>query len=251
MGGVEIAIHICGPAAAPGQLALGIKHQEPAVMLVTGFAMQHVAEGSFAHHAQEGEHALKVADVLQHHAGDAGLFRGVHQVPALAQGDRRRHFDARILAGAHGGDSHPAMPIPRRGNDHRIEIRPPQQLLPGELAAGIHLGEPARVLLNSPGGILRAVRQQVADSADVHPRELQEHPEQAAAPVAHADHAQADGLELVLGGGVAQSEGCRSDEAGLQEGTAGYFDAVVHGPPCSPPRGESPPIYGVRRKRST
>ena len=72
-------------------------------------------------------------------------------------GDRRGHFDAGILAGAHGGDGHPAMPIPRRGDDHRIEVRPAHQLLPGQLAAGIDLGAPPGVLFDSLGGILRAV----------------------------------------------------------------------------------------------
>ncbi len=113
-------------AAAPGELALGVEHQKPAVMLIAGLTVQDVAEDPFPHHAQQGEHALKVADVLQHHARDAGLFRGAHQVPAFAGGDGRGHFDAGVFAGAHGGGGHPAMPIPRRGDDDCIEIRPAQ-----------------------------------------------------------------------------------------------------------------------------
>ena len=114
-------------------------------------------------------------------------------------GDRRGHFDAGILAGAHGGDGHPGMPIPRRGDDDRIEIRPRDQRFPGHLAAGIDFrGRPVfcSTMLRARSG---AVGQQVADGADVHLREQQQDLEQAIAARAHADDAQANAFGSIRG----------------------------------------------------
>ena len=99
--------------------------------------MNDVAEQPFLYHIEHHQLIPAVAAVLQHHAGNAGLLVGPHQLPALVDGVSAAHLGSHILARLHGIDGDAQMIRPGSGDDHCINLLHGQHFVIIRRAEGI------------------------------------------------------------------------------------------------------------------
>ena len=92
------------------------------VVLVTAFTVDQFPEHAFADHVQHHKFFTAVAAVFQHHAGNAGGFCGMDQMPEFVNAGSTAHFDPGVLARVHGGFGDLEMGVPGGGNEDRIHI---------------------------------------------------------------------------------------------------------------------------------
>src|SRR5690606_5382185 len=84
-----------------------------------------------------------VAAVLHHHAVPASLLRGLHQLPALVDGDGHRHLGRRVLPVAHRGEAHGCVPFPGGGGEDEVQVLLLTHAAEVFRPAGVGLGCPA------------------------------------------------------------------------------------------------------------
>ena len=186
--------------AAPARIALRVEVPlVNAVVRMGAMAVDDLAEQALADHVQHGQVVAAEAPVLQHHAGHAGGLVRFHQIPTLIQRDGTRHFHAGVLAGLHGADRHRRVPLPRRGDDHRVEIAASHQSLEVFVAARIEFRScPPRPHshISSPSG---GSGVDVADGGNRDALHAQHDFQQARAAPADADTTDANRFAVVAG----------------------------------------------------
>ena len=169
----------------------GLRVEEPVVDAVVGVgavAVDDLAEQALADHVQHGQVVAAEAPVLEHHAGDAGLFVGVDQIPAFFQGIGRGNFDGGVFPGFHGINRHGRMPLPVCGDNDGIQVIPVHQFFKGIFVfeVGLRLGS---------SGLDDHIHRQIqmgfldiAEGRDLHILHTQQDVHQGAAPIPGADH---------------------------------------------------------------
>lgn len=149
---------------------------------------QAAVPGQFAGEAKTRIRSLLRAG-LQHAAGTAD---GLADRPPLRDGARERLLAVHVEARLHRGDGHRCVPVFRRGDRDRIQIRPRKHLADvlrdGALGGDAALGGGRVARGPSP----REVR--IADRNDPHLRESRQLDEMAAPTLARADHRHAEAL---------------------------------------------------------
>ena len=88
------------------------------------------------------------------------LARGIEELLAFPEREAERFFDVHVLAGLHRPDPAQAVPVVRRGDDHRVDFGIVEHLARvGEGLGGIErffaLVEPHGVHLTDPGELVR------------------------------------------------------------------------------------------------
>ena len=80
------------------------------------------AKDSLVDHVQQSELFLAVAAVFQQHAGNAGLFADVNQLPAFVYAGCAANFHGNALACAHGLNAQRDMGFPTSHDDDSVNI---------------------------------------------------------------------------------------------------------------------------------
>ncbi len=122
MRGIEIAGPVAGQFAAPGQGAVPLEVETPAVVHVTAFGEGQLAEDALFDQVEDHHRMRPVAAVFGQHVDLAGLFGGPHQAPALVERHGRGHFAQHVLAGPQGVDRHHGMVLHGRGDQHGVQV---------------------------------------------------------------------------------------------------------------------------------
>ena len=85
-------------------------------------AVQQLAEQPQAAEVQAEQFLAAVAAVLHHHAVLPRPLGRLHQLPAFVERDAGGHLREGVLAGIHRIHAHPRVPLPRRGDDHDVDV---------------------------------------------------------------------------------------------------------------------------------
>ena len=92
------------------------------VVLISTFQVHHLPKQSLPHHIQHGHDIPAIAHVFQKEQMLARFFLGAHQLPALVEGKGTTNLYPHVFTGLHRCNGLFGMPLPGRGNDHRIQI---------------------------------------------------------------------------------------------------------------------------------
>src|SRR5574344_965583 len=150
-------------------------------------------------HAHPGQIELQKLDlpvdaVLELHAGKAPLLGRLHELPALANRQRRSHLDKRNLAAVEGPERHRLVKRPRRRAVDDVAVAEVAEVLVGRLA-DIAFGHDGMLLVREPFHVLGdAGRILVAERDDVDSGNHRHAVDGAGAASADADEADADAL---------------------------------------------------------
>ena len=159
-------------------------------MRIGAVAVDDLAEQALPDHVEHRQVVLAVAPVLQHHVWDPVCLVRIHQAPALVESQCGRDLARSVLAGLHAVDGHDRVPLPRRGDDHRVEVIARHEALEIVFVAGVAFRPGPSELLH----LLLRCRQIAGTSMSQSAGTLTSFIEssrrkQTAAAIAHTDHA--------------------------------------------------------------
>ena len=122
MGGVVFAVAVLVVAESVVASFRTVGDFVPQVVLVAAFAVYDLAEQAFTHHLHYHQFVPVIAAVFQQHAVDAGLFIGVHQLPAVVQRIGAAHFGTGLLAAFHGVAAGGNVVFPCGGHHNHVHV---------------------------------------------------------------------------------------------------------------------------------
>ena len=243
--GIQLAVAVHRMPGAPARLRPGLGAELGAwaeqvvriaavelhraqVVLVPALQVHQFPEQALADHLQHRHHVAAVAHVLQQHVRGGGFQLGLEHIPVVLQGDAGHHFAADRDPGLHRLDGHRRMPLPGRGDDHRVQPRMLQQAPIGMDVAILAIG-PRRLpagLGRHAHGALEHDRFDVAQGHDLDVVAAQQLAQQYLAARAGADHAHphatAPGQRR-----PARQQGGRAQRSPGEEEITSFHGAVV------------------------
>ena len=127
-----LGVHVLGQAVIPPLAFI-------AVAVIAGLALHDVADLALGDHLV-GHLPARVGGRLDAHREDPiGLLHRLGNPACLVDGVGHRLFAVDVLAGFHGVDRHPGVPVVRRGDQEAVDVLALQQ-------AAVILGDPVLVL---------------------------------------------------------------------------------------------------------
>ena len=165
------------------------------VVLVGALGVDQLAEEPGADHPEDGHLLAHVVDVLHHDAVLAGALRGLHELPALFEGDRGGDLGGGVLAVAHRGQEDRGMPLPGGGVVDQVEILGPAHALEVTLAPRVGGRLPLARLPGHPAGRVARLLADIADGHQLHAGDAEQVGDVLRPLDADADEADADRLD--------------------------------------------------------
>ena len=223
---VEVAVPLQVLEPPPEPDVLPVEEQRSQVVDVGALGVVDLAQHSRPDEVPRQHLAPAVVAVLEHDAVPPRPLGGVHELPALVEGDGGRDLDRGVGSSRHGGERHRDVPAPGCRDVDEVEVAPAAQGLEVPLSLRVDLRPGPPRFLDPVLHPRRPLGADVAHGLDLDALDPEEVSHVARAARAAADDAHPDDRALFEGNahhrGALGGRGCRAlGRAGAAERQGG------------------------------